>query len=184
VGHSAPGSTVVGTLARMSIDPGAELFHRVESNYTHYAKRARPVTAATGDGVFLKWYSLAVPERAHTDDEITAAQSHVLGEIAAGRLALTGEVGFVVQHRVATMDVFYVCSWNGNNELWETHYFKPLDSDDYAVGDHGTKFPTFCVWVLAIVQHETAAWSRYLTSSRDGVARVAYCTDQIDATVS
>lgn len=142
------------------------------------------MTPAVADGVFLKWYSLAVPERAHTDVEIASAQAFLLAEIAAGNLALTDEVGFVVQHRVATMDVFYVCSWNGNNELWETHYFKPLDSDEYAVGRHGTKFPTFCVWVLAIVSHETAAWSRFLSSVRDAEARTAYCADQLDAMVS
>lgn len=167
----------------MSHDPGPVLFQRVEADYVHYAKQARPVAPAVAEGVFLKWYSLAVPERAHTDEEIAAAQAFLLAEIAAGTLALTDEVGFVVQHRVATMDVFYVCSWNGNNELWETHYFKPLDSDDYAVGQHGSKFPTFCVWVLAIVQHETGAWSRYLTSARDGAARAAYCADQLDAMV-
>lgn len=105
--------------------------------------------------MYLKWYSLAVPERAHTDAEIAAAQAFLLGEIAAGTLALAHEVGFVVQHRIATMDVFYVCSWNGNNELWETHYFHPLDSGRFEVGRHGTKFPTFCVWVFAIVHHET-----------------------------
>ena len=168
----------------MSHDPGSALFQRVEADYVHYAKHARPVSPAAAAGVFLKWYSLAVPERSHTDVEIAAAQAFLLHEISVGNLALTGEVGFVVQHRIATMDVFYVCSWNGNNELWETHYFKPLDSDEYAVGHHATKFPTFCVWVLAIVHHETAAWSRYLSSVRDGDARAAYCADRLDAMVS
>lgn len=168
----------------MSYDPGSALFQRVEAGYVHYAKHARPVSPAAAADVFLKWYSLAVPERAHTDAEIAAAQAFLLHEISVGNLALTGEVGFVVQHRIATMDVFYVCSWNGNNELWETHYFKPLDSDEYAVGHHATKFPTFCVWVLAIVHHETAAWSRYLSSVRDSAARAAYCADQLDAMVS
>ncbi len=168
----------------MSHDPGSALFQRVEADYVHYAKHARPVSPAAAAGVFLKWYSLAVPERSHTDVEIAAAQALLLHEISVGNLALTGEVGFVVQHRIATMDVFYVCSGNGNNELWETHYFKPLDSDEYAVGHHATKFPTFCVWVLAIVHHETAAWSRYLSSVRDGDARAAYCADRLDAMVS
>jgi len=167
----------------MPHDPGPELFQSVAADYTHYRKRARVVAPAAADDVFLKWYSLAVPERTHTDAEIAAAQTFLLREINDGRLALTNEVGFVVQHRIATMDVFYVCSWNGNNELWETHYFKPLDGDQYEIGRHGTKFPTFCVWVLAIVHHETEAWSRYLQSPRDGAARVAYCTDQLDAMV-
>ena len=167
----------------MPHDPGPSLFQSVSADYVHYPKRARRVAPAVADAVYLKWYSLAVPERAHTDAEIAAAQAFLLEEIAAGTLALTHEVGFVVQHRIATMDVFYVCSWNGNNELWETHYFHPLDSGRFEVGRHGSKFPTFCVWVLAIVQHETAAWSRYLTSARDSAARAAYCDDQLDAMV-
>jgi len=167
----------------MPHDPGPALFQAVSPDYVHYRKHARAVAPAVADGVYLKWYSLAVDDRAHTDAEIADAQSFMLREIAIGDLALMNEVGFVVQHRIATMDVFYVCSWNGNNELWETHYFRPLDGDAYEVGRHGSKFPTFCVWVLAIVHHETGAWSRYLSSERDGAARAAYCADQLDATV-
>jgi hypothetical protein len=168
----------------MTSQPTAELFQQVEADYHHYTKHARPVAPLVADRVLLKWYSLAVPERAHSAEEIDTAQAFILEEIESGRLALLDEAGFVVQHRVATADVFYVCSWNGNNELWETHYFRPLDTGEFEVGRHGTKFPTFCVWVLGIVHHETRAWSAYLSSDRDAASRAAWLEHVLDATVS
>ena len=38
----------------------------------------------------------------------------------------------------------------------------------------GPHRPTFCVWELGAVCHEQRAWSRYLRSSRDAVARREY----------
>jgi hypothetical protein len=160
------------------------LFRHVADDYRHYAKQARPVAALVADDVHLKWYSLAVPERRHSTADIARAQEFMLGEIRGGRLELTNEVGFVVQHRVRDADIFYACSWNGNNELWETHYYLAHRPDaTFEIGRHGTKFPTFCVWVLAIVAHEKKAWSAYLRSARDRVARETYLGDQLDALV-
>ncbi len=158
-------------------------FRHVETSYRHYPKRAKAATALIRPDIHLKWYTLAVPDRLHSDGEISRAQSFIASEIDAGRLELRDEMGFVVQHRVAAADIFYVCSWNGNNELWETHYYCPTDTGAFAVGRHGTKFPTFCVWVLSIVHHEMRAWSRYLGSPRDATARLAYACDQLDEVV-
>jgi hypothetical protein len=36
--------------------------------------------------------------------------------------------------------------------------------------------PTFCVWELAAVCHERRAWSRFLRSRRDELAKQAYLT--------
>jgi AcrR family transcriptional regulator len=160
------------------------MFRHVQNDYRHRPKQSVAVPPLIDEAVYLKWYSLAAPGQLHTGDELAEARLFIRDEIRHGRLALTNEIGFVVQHRVATgADFFYVCSWNGNNELWETHYYRPLNTGAYEVGVHGTKFPTFCVWVLAIVHHETGAWSRYLTSERDAAARRAYCVDQLNAIV-
>lgn len=163
---------------------GGTFFRHVEPTYRHYSKRAKPAAALVRPNIHLKWYTLAVPDRLHSDDEVARAQSVLACEIEGGRLGLRNEIGFVVQHRVATADIFYVCSWNGNNELWETHYYCPHDTGVFEIGRHGTKFPTFCVWVLSIVHYEMKAWSRYLSSSRDDAARLAYVHDQLDATVA
>jgi hypothetical protein len=158
-------------------------FNQVELSYQHYSKRALPQPALVRPHIYLKWYTLAVPERMHAASEITDAQEFMAREIENETLKLHNEVGFVVQHRVATADIFYVCSWNGNNELWETHYYRHHATGQFEVGKHGTKFPTFCVWVLSIVHHEMQAWSRYLRSARDDAARATYVRDQLDAMV-
>jgi hypothetical protein len=164
-------------------NPTETFFRHVEPGYRHYSKQAQPAPALVRPHIHLKWYTLAVPDRMLTAEDITHAQAFIAREIDEGRLALRDEIGFVIQHRVATVDIFYVCSWNGNNELWETHYYRPHATGQPEVGQHGTKFPTFCVWVLAIVHHEMQAWSRYLKSARDEAARAAYATDQLSAMV-
>lgn len=163
--------------------PSERFFRHVEPIYRHYSKQVRRAPALTGPQIHLKWYVLAVPERSHSTDEVASAQAFIRDEIDGGRLDLRDEIGFVVQHRVATADFFYVCSWNGNNELWETHYYRALATGEFELANHATKFPTFCVWVLAIVHHETMAWSRYLKSSRDAAARADYASDQLEAIV-
>lgn len=164
--------------------PGLDLFRNVAPAYKHYPKIVTPVPAACADGVYLKWYTVNVPDRAYAAAEIAHAQQFMLGEIARGSLALKHEVGFVVQHRVSSADFYYVCSWVDNNELWETHYYRPFGADSaFTVGRHDTKFPTFCVWVLGVVHHETQAWTRYLDSARDAPAQAAYCADQYSGVV-
>ena len=165
-----------------TIDP--QLFQQAAAGYVHRQKLALPCPPAQADRVFLKWYAVHAPERPFADDEIVEAQQFMLDEIASGRLALEGEVGFVVQHRVAATDIFYVCSWRDNNELWETHYYRAHgDDSSFDLAHHETKFPTFCVWVLSIVTHESEAWSRYLNSARDADARSRYCADQLSGPV-
>jgi hypothetical protein len=43
--------------------------------------------------------------------------------------------------------------------------------------------PTFCVWELGIVAHESAAWARYLGSPRDDAARSRWVDDIFEGTV-
>lgn len=167
----------------MTTSTSAQLFRMVEEEYRHVTKAVRPMPPLSESEVLLKWYSLAVEERRHSDAEIAEAQAFILAEARDGRLGVVDEVGFVVQHRIAAADVFYVCSWRGNNELWETHYVRTLDTGMFEMASHGTRFPTFCVWVLAIVDHESRAWSRYLRSPRDAAARDAYVADQLSGDV-
>lgn len=163
--------------------PDANLFAQVEAGYAHVHKVMRPASPLIAPGVYQKWYLVHPPERPFADAEVSAAQAFMLGEIDAGRLALRKEVGFTVQHRCTAMDIFYVCSWRGNNELWETLYQLPPGSRDYRLVPRDTKTGTYCVWVIPAVAHEQRAWLAYLNSRRDAAARLAYCRDQASGDV-
>jgi len=81
--------------------------------------------------------------------------------------------GFVILHRCGSDFYFLIVStWRGNNEVWETVFYK----DGEAMGDFalwprdGMHKPTYCVWELAPVWHETKSWERFLMSARDETA--------------
>jgi hypothetical protein len=80
------------------------------------------------------------------------------------------------------MDIFYVCSWRDNNELWETIYYKPRDGT-YSVAPRETKTATYCVWVIPAGAHEQRAWLDFLRSNRTATARAAYVRDQLSGPV-
>jgi hypothetical protein len=124
-----------------------------------------------------------------TPAQVNEAQTFVLEELSGGRLKLHHEVGFVVQHRCASVLILYVCTWRGDNEVWGTLYHTVVapeaDAGDarYTVTQRQNTSPTFCVWVLPAVLHEQRAWIRYLESSRDQVAQEAYLNDQLTGQV-
>jgi hypothetical protein len=69
--------------------------------------------------------------------------------------------------------------------VWETVWAKDGAADAAfrpwrIAGPHR---PTYCVWELGVVCHESRAWSRYLRSERDPEARRAYLEDGFDGTV-
>ena len=95
--------------------------------------------------------------------------------------ALAGELGFVILHRCGEGFYFLLVStWRNENEFWETVWAKPgEDAAAFApvAARRPGHRPTFCVWELRAVCHEQGAWSRYLRSSRDAVARREYLKD-------
>jgi hypothetical protein len=163
-------------------EPTAELFHEVADNYVHVRKQMRAARPLIAQGVFLKWYLVNPPDRPFAETEVQAAQSFLLSEIESGRLRLRNEVGFTVQHRCANVDIFYVCSWRDNNELWETIYTLPAGGT-FRLAQRDNTTGTYCVWVIPAVMHEQQAWLTYLRSSRDGAARRRYCEDQASGEV-
>jgi hypothetical protein len=160
------------------------LFSQVSSTYQHQHKSVRPGPALVTNEVYLKW-SLIEPESLPvTPAQIDEAQAFLLEELSTGRLKLHNEIGFVVQHRCAKVLILYVCTWRGDNEVWETLYHTPVEPDArYKVTERENTSPTFCVWVLPAVQHEQRAWIKYLESSRDQVAQEAYLGDQLSGQV-
>ena len=136
----------------------------INPNYLHVAKRVTPGAALEMAGSFLKWYAV------HEDDRpVPADVSALARDYLASRLEVQG-LGFVILHRCGADFYFLIVStWRGNNEVWETVFYKDGEEmTDFALfpreGEHK---PTFCVWELAAVWHEKEAWVRFLKSQRD-----------------
>jgi hypothetical protein len=155
-------------------------------SYAHSAKTARIGQSVALGNTLLKWYEIA-PE----DEQVPPPVSDLarLGLADAARLSelrLGGELGFVVLHRCG--EAFYfllVCTWQNDNELWETVWAKdgPDDREFHPWPLDGTHRPTFCVWELGVVAHERVAWSRFLRSPRDREARLEYMRDTYEGVV-
>jgi hypothetical protein len=160
------------------------LFSQVSSTYQHQAKSARPGPALETSDVYLKWTLIEPESLPITPDQVNEAQTFLLEELNSGRLKLRNEIGFVVQHRCAKVLILYVCTWRGDNEVWETLYHTQLElKSRYKVTERENTSPTFCVWVLPAVLHEQRAWIKYLESARDQVAQEAYLSDQFTGQV-
>jgi hypothetical protein len=152
----------------------------VSAGYRHVEKLAAVEPSLALDGTTLKWYEIA-PDDTPVPLAIRALARRNLRDAAHdGQLAALGELGFVILHRCGESFYFLLlCTWRNENELWETVWAKTSDEDVFfrpwpAEGAHR---PTFCVWELGAVCHEHEAWTRYLCSARDSVARQGYLRD-------
>jgi hypothetical protein len=160
------------------------LFSQVSSAYQHQPKFVRPGPALVTNDVYLKWHLIEPESLPITPTQVQDAQTFLLEELSGGRLKLHNEIGFVVQHRCAKVLILYVCTWRGDNEVWETLYHTGLEPKArYKVTQRENTSPTFCVWVLPAVLHEQRAWVKYLESSRDLVAQGLYLSDQMTGQV-
>jgi hypothetical protein len=150
----------------------------IAPGYEHLSKVVHPAPPVEAGGGILKWYDIAEGDR-----PIPGAIRRLAREGLAAAVegdALLGELGFVILHRCG--DGFYfllISSWRNENELWETVWAKT--GEEHAAFApwpiEGPHRPTFCVWELRAVCHEQGAWSRYLRSGRDAVARKEYLRD-------
>lgn len=138
----------------------------VSETYQHGAKLTTPGDPMETNGAILKWYRLA-----RAEDPVPEA----IDQLARCYLAKTSPeakgFGFVILHRCGTTGFHFliVNTWRGNNEVWETVYYKLDDATpDFALFPRdGVHKPAFCVWELAAVWHEAKAWERFLQSKRD-----------------
>ena len=147
----------------------------VKENYRHGPKKATPGEAIETNGAMLKWYALAPQDRQVPEEIDRLARSY----LTKTKLEATG-LGFVILHRCGSDFYFLIVStWRGNNEVWETVFYKNGDAMknfDLWPRD-GMHKPTFCVWELMPVWHETKAWERFLTSARDEKAAKVWLND-------
>jgi hypothetical protein len=152
----------------------------VSDDYRHVSKLITASEDLVLPDVHLKWYDVRREGVAIPEDVRSEAREFVRAETASGRLAISGELGFVVLHLCG--DSFYfliVCTWRNDNELWETAYQKDTkDADPFRLVPKGDHMAVMCVWELGALLHERQAWTRYLYSARDDDARLAYVGDR------
>jgi hypothetical protein len=147
----------------------------IDASYRHAPKQVSPGEVFQQSGAILKWYAL-YPEDRQVPPEIT--------ELARSYLTRTDleakGFGFVILHRCGSDFYFLIVStWRGNNELWETVFYKNGEAmADFALWPRdGMHKPTFCVWELVPVWHEKESWERFLKSGRDEAAAQVWLRD-------
>ena len=153
----------------------------VSAAYVHRDKLVSPGPRLELKGRQLKWYQVAMP-----DLPVPAGIEAMARDfLARAKLEGVGPLGFVVLHRCGPDFYFLiVCSWQGNNEIWETVFAKDRDDANFRDWPRpGAHLPTFCVWEMGAVAHESAAWRRFLLSKRDQAARTAWLVDQYEGEI-
>jgi hypothetical protein len=142
----------------------------VSPQYRHYDKSVHGRGHIESGTSRLKWYELAPSNDAVQGEVSDAARAFLQREAQGPDWELDGDVGFVILHRCREEFYFLIlCTWRGDNELWETVYFKPdRAAPDFAPFPQRRHKGTFCVWEMGIVWAETQAWRRYLLSDRTG----------------
>ena len=147
----------------------------VKEAYLHTPKWVTPGDPIETSGAILKWYALAPQDEPVPEEIDRLARAY----LAQHPLEAKG-LGFVILHRCGSDFYFLIVStWRGNNELWETVFYKNGDAmADFALWPRdGMHKPTFCVWELAPVWHEKEAWERFLESARDETAAQVWQRD-------
>ena len=148
----------------------------VGRNYQHGPKRVTPGDLIETNGAVLKWYKLAPEDRQVPDEIDRLARSFLARQTSLEAKGL----GFVILHRCGEGFYFLIVNtWRGNNEVWETVFYKDGEAmADFALWPRDEMHkPTFCVWELAPVWHETKSWERFLMSARDEAAAKIWQAD-------
>jgi hypothetical protein len=137
----------------------------IDLEYRHAAKRVRTGETLETSGAILKWYAVESEDRP-VPEEITRLARAYLSKVP---LEARG-FGFVFLHRCGGDFYFLIVStWRGNNELWETVFYKdgPRMAEFAPFPRDGVHKPTYCVWEMAAVEAERKSWTRFLLSARD-----------------
>lgn len=154
----------------------ATLGNVVDDDYIHVTKKITPVPPLALPDLYLKWYELCRPDQ--VIDPVVAAQARdfVRDETAAGRLPLTGDLGFAIHHLSGEhVHLLLVFTWRGNNEMWESTFWRDdRDNEPFRVTSLGTHRGAMCVWEFGAVAHEHHEWTRYLRSGRSEADKRAY----------
>jgi len=152
----------------------------VRETYRHGPKHVAPGEAISLNGTILKWYRLYSEEHgAGAPSRIPEIEQLARAYLARATLEAKG-LGFVILHQCGTQFYFLIVNtWRGNNELWETVFYKDSDAMlDFALWPRDSIHkPSFCVWELMPIWHETKSWECFLTSARDEAAARVWLGD-------
>ena len=147
----------------------------IDAAYKHAPKHVTPGAVLELPDVVLKWYAVHVQDQPVPEEITKLARSF----LTRNDLEAKG-FGFVILHRCGSDFYFLIVNtWRGNNEIWETVFYKNGDAmKDFALWPReAVHKPTFCVWELVPVWHEQKVWERLLISSRDEAAAATWLND-------
>lgn len=156
-----------------------EEFAAFPNAWTHVEKLVTPGPDLALPGAYLKWYDIHVASAEVPTATRDQARAYLLAETSAGRLVFQDELGFVMLHRDGSQYFMLVSVWRNKNELWQ--WLSQSDSTGVFQGyprREGLLQPTRDIYELDCTAHERRAWSRYLSSSRDGAAKQTYVEDR------
>ena len=168
-----------------ALDDLAELGNVVDPDYRHVVKRITPQTALVLPDAYLKWYDLSRADQSINAESDAEAREFLGAETTAGRLPISGDLGFVIHHLSGEhILLLLVFTWRSNNEMWETTYFKDMREDGpFRLAPQDTHRGMMCVWEFGAVAHEHEAWTRFLRSERDEAAKWTYVQSQLSGTI-
>ncbi|MEV6345653.1 hypothetical protein [Actinoplanes sp. NPDC051851] len=148
----------------------------VGDGYRHVDKHASPDAPLVLPDAYLKWYRLCRADQVVEPGIAEEARGFVGAEAAAGRLPISGDLGFVIHHLSGEhVHLLLVCTWRGDNEMWETVYVRDARRPGtFALMPQTTHRGVMCVWEVGVVAYEHRAWTRYLRSARDPAAKRRY----------
>ena len=170
-------------LAMTSSDPPLTF---VDPAYRHDDKFVTAGPVLTLRDARLKWYEIARTQAPVEDDVRLLAQEFLQFEAVTRDWRLGRELGFLMLHRCGGDFYFLILStWRGSNEIWETVYAKrDAASPSFALFPREEKHkPTFCVWEMAVVAFETAAWKWFLRSPRTAADEEDYLAKRFSGLV-
>jgi hypothetical protein len=152
----------------------------VPDGYNYYEKVFTPAEDLSLPTAYLKWYNLYPDNAPITPEQFAESRAFLAAEVAAGRLQLEHELGFVIFHRAGSVLLLMLMTWRNTNEIWESVWYKEAESTaSYEPNVYPTSHRgTYCVWELGAVWHERHAWVRFLSSKRDDAAKLAYINDR------
>jgi hypothetical protein len=165
------------TAATASLAPFGNV---VDHDYRHVTKRITPQPALVLPDAYLKWYDLSREDQSIASEMDAEAREFLREETGTGRLPISGDLGFVINHLSGEhILLLLVFTWRSNNEMWESVYVKDMRTGEpFRPLPQGTHKGAICVWEFGAVAHEHEAWTRYLRSARDEAAKREYVDSQ------
>lgn len=145
-----------------------------------------PSKHAVPKGIFsvgktrFKWYDLAEDPTNVSTQDINHARLCI--ENAQEKFQDIEDLGFVIMHRCGENYLLLVCTWRSENELWESVYYN--GSGKFEIWDRNKNhLPTYCVWEMGIVYHESQAWKKYLGTTREDEDQKNYLNEFFEGEV-